>query len=269
MTIMKSVRKSHPARLGQHFLTRPEPARLLAKAAGIKDREAILEIGPGKGALTRELLATGGSVIAVEKDASLVEMLKIEFKEEIAKRTLTIITEDIRNFRPESSDLRAGEYVLAANIPYYITGEIIRQFLTTDTRPRAIALLIQREVADRIVARNGKESILSLSVKAYGIPRVVAKVSRGNFNPPPSVDSAILLIDGISKKTFADMREDAFFKVVKAGFASKRKFLASNLAYLFSKEVVARAFADCGLSEKVRAEDVPLEKWKMLTRKLS
>ncbi len=265
---MKSARKSHPARLGQHFLTGQWAARALAEAVAPAAGETILEIGPGKGALTRELLAVGEHVIAVEKDSSLVKILEDEFAGDIATGKLILVESDIRDFSPERANLRAGEYVLAANIPYYITGEIIRQFLTTDVQPRAMALLVQKEVADRIVARDGKESILSLSVKVYGVPKIIAKVSRGNFNPPPSVDSVILLVKGISKKMFDEIREDAFFKVVKAGFASKRKFLANNLANHFSKETVVGAFTECGLHPKVRAEDVSLEKWKMLAKQL-
>ena len=157
---------------------------------------------------------------------------------------------------------------MAANIPYYITGEIIRQFLETPAQPRAMALLIQKEVAERIIARDGKESILSLSVKAYGKPKIVAKVSRGNFSPPPSVDSAILLVGDISKKFFDDLDERIFFKVVKAGFSSKRKFLANNLS-MFGKAEAQQALNACGLSPKTRAEDVPLQEWGELTRELS
>ena len=141
--------------------------------------------------------------------------------------------------------------------------------METETQPRAMALLIQKEVADRIIARNGKESILSLSVKAYGVPKIVAKVSRGNFSPPPSVDSTILLVGDISRKFFGDLDEKIFFKVVKTGFASKRKFLASNLAIVFGKEKVLQAFETCGLSAQVRAEDVPLGEWRTLAESLS
>lgn len=269
MTSMKSVRKTKGARLGQHFLTGTWAAHALAKSVQVRPGETILEIGPGKGALTRELLATGGHVLAIEKDELLAKGLLETFAEEIASGALRVVAADIRDFAPREYGLVAGEYVLAANIPYYITGEIIRQFLETASAPRAMALLIQKEVADRIIARNGKESILSLSVKAYGNPSIIAKVSRGNFSPPPSVDSAILLVEDISKKFFDGFEEKMFFKVVKAGFASKRKFLANNLAVVFEKDSVLHALETCGLSTKVRAEDVPLLKWGALTHKLS
>jgi 16S rRNA (adenine1518-N6/adenine1519-N6)-dimethyltransferase len=264
---MKKKRSGNGARLGQHFLTGQWAAQKLAAATDVHRDETILEIGPGKGALTRELLATSARVVAVEKDEVLVEHLKEIFGEEIKTGNLVVVSDDIRNVTPGKLGLR--EYVLAANIPYYITGEIIRQFLTAEMQPRAMALLVQKEVADRIIARDGKESILSLSVKAYGMPRVVAKVSRGNFSPPPSVDSAILLIDGISKNFFADCDEKSFFEVVRAGFSSKRKFLVSNLGVRFGKDLAQATFLSIGINEKMRAEDLGLEQWKLLAQQMS
>jgi 16S rRNA (adenine1518-N6/adenine1519-N6)-dimethyltransferase len=260
--------KRHGARLGQHFLTGQWAARALAQAAHIKKGETVLEIGPGKGALTKELLATGGHVLAVEKDGVLVKQLGRTFAAEIASGALKIVPADIRDFSPEEHGLVRGGYALAANIPYYITGEIIRKFLETGATPRALALLVQKEVAERIIARDKKESILSISAKAYGKPRIVAKVSRGNFSPPPSVDSAILLIDNVSKDFFSGITEKEFFSVVRAGFSSKRKFLANNLGVKFGKARALEAIQSCGLNEKVRAEDAALDQWKSLANKL-
>ncbi len=251
------------ARLGQHFLTGLWAARALARAAAPQPGETVVEVGPGKGALTKELLATGAHVVAIEKDEALVTRLRGVFAPEIASGALTLIEGDVRDFKPSS-----GPYVVAANIPYYITGEIIRLFLEAERQPDVLALLVQKEVAERVVARDGKESILSLSVKAYGKPRVVAKVSRGNFSPPPQVDSAILLIEEVSRAFFDDITEQDFFTVVRAGFASKRKFLANNLAVAFGKDAARAALAACALSEKVRAEDVPLGQWRELTKQL-
>ncbi len=258
------MKRGTGARLGQHFLTGLWAARALARAAGVMPGETVLEIGPGKGALTRELLLVSKKVIAIEKDEELVLRLRETFAAEIASGALTIVAADIRDITPEKLNLAAGKYVLAANIPYYITGEIVRQFLTATRQPRAMALLVQKEVADRIVS--ARESILSLSVKAYGRPRIVKKVPRGNFSPPPSVDSAILLVDGISRDFFAGISEDTFFKVVRAGFASKRKYLANNLGASFGRENAVAALSACGIPKKVRAENTPLGQWKCLAQ---
>lgn len=252
------------ARLGQHFLKHAWAAAKLAHAAEIREGETFVEIGPGKGVLTRELLKLG-PVVAIEKDPPLVALLQETFAEEVATKRLTLIESDVRDIDPQK--LRLDTYVLAANIPYYITGEIIRQFLTTSTPPRAMALLIQKEVAQRITS--DRESILSLSVKAYGVPKIVEKVSRTHFSPPPSVDSAILSVTHISRDFFAAISEDDFFRIVHAGFASKRKFLSNNLAIVYGKDAVTHAFLACGIAEKARAEDVHLEEWKHLATLLA
>lgn len=231
----------------------------LAQAARVGPGVRVVEVGSGKGFLTRELLAMGGRVIAIEKDEALAAALPEQFPD----ADLEVVTGDVRDFDPASHGLRAGEYVVAANIPYYITGEIIRQFLTAAAQPRTMALLIQKEVAERIVARDGKESLLSLSVKAYGTPRIVAKVGKGSFNPPPSVDSAIICIDNISRDFFEGFDEQKFFAVLRAGFASKRKKLAGNVAKVYGQRA-REALARVGIDGNARAEDVPIEKWKEL-----
>lgn len=256
--------KKRGAPLGQHFLTGDWAAKKLVAAVDARSNETIVEVGPGKGALTRELLQTGRFVIAIEKDEALVAQLHEIFRAEIGKGQLTIISGDVRDFKPNDE-----RYVVAANIPYYITGEIIRQFLTASHPPRAMALLVQKEVAERILARDKKESILSISVKIFGTPSIVAKVSRGNFSPPPSVDSAIILISDIVNPFPNKMNEKKFFDVVRAGFASKRKFLANNLAVLFGKERSLAAITRAHLSEKTRAEDITVADWRDLAQTLT
>lgn len=252
------------AKLGQHFLNAQWVARDLVRSVGVREHESIVEIGPGKGALTKELLAQGAHVIAIEKDPFLIPILEEMFAPQIAQSKLTVVRGDIRDVSP--AELGAAHYAVAANIPYYITGEIIRHFLTSSQQPRTMALLIQKEVAERIVARDKKESILSLSVKAYGLPSIVARVPASCFNPPPRVDSAILLIEDISRDFFDSISEEYFFKVIKAGFASKRKMLAGNLKGVF--EIPTKALEECGIDPKARAEDLQLVQWKLLARLL-
>lgn len=256
--------KKRTPRLGQHFLTAPWAASALVHSLALQPGETILEIGPGKGALTATLLKTGHRVIAIEKDPALVAVLREKFADEIRSGRLSILESDVRDSTP--SNLGLGAYVLAANIPYYITGEIIRDFLTAPQQPRAMALLIQKEVADRIVAEKG--SILSISVRIFGTPRLVKKVPRGNFSPPPSVDSAIILIESISRDRFDGVSEQDFFKVVRAGFASRRKFLSNNLAISFDRTRAAQAMQHAHVQEKARAEDLTPDQWMSIAREL-
>lgn len=246
------------AKLGQHFLHNARYARILATSLTVRENETILEIGPGKGMLTRELLQLG-RVIAIEKDESLLPILHETFFDDIRSKRLTIVHDDVRNVLPNALGLTAGEYVLGANIPYYITGEIIRQFLSDTHPPRTMSLLIQKEVAQRIISK--KESLLSLSVKAYGVPRIVATVSAGNFTPSPSVDSAIIAIEHISKDRFDRLTEQQFFAVLRAGFSAKRKTILNTLSSRFSKEMVIDALSKNNISEKARAETLSLEQW--------
>lgn len=250
------------ARLGQHFLTARSVAQKVALACDVRPSESIVEVGPGTGMLTRELLATGANVIAVEKDEALAKQLHDTFRAEIETGRLRLTTGDIRDFTPPD-----GPYIVSANIPYYITGEIIRQFLTAQRPPRAMALLIQKEVAQRIVARDKKESILSLSVKAFGLPSIIAKVPAGSFSPPPKVDSAIILIDSISRQFFDGFTDARFFEIIHAGFAAKRKKLSGNLVKVFG--TAARAtLTRCGIAENARAEDLELTRWAQIAREL-
>ncbi len=249
--------------LGQNFLHSTSALAAIVAAAGIKQGETVLEVGPGEGALTDYLLAANTHVIAVEKDESLVEHLEVRFKSEIENRALTLISADallidIEKTVPE-------EYKLVANIPYYITGAILRKFLGESKQPKKMVVLVQKEVAERI-ARSKKESILSLSVKCYGTPRYIKTVPAKAFRPVPKVDSAILLVDNISRDFFADIDEKTFFDLVKKGFAHKRKFLFSNLG--ISPEITAKIALQCSLSPKVRAEELSLGDWKCVLQQL-
>lgn len=241
--------------LGQNFLMHARIAERIADVAQLSSSDTVLEIGPGTGMLTRALLARAGKVIAVEADQELVEILQKTFSTEIGTGQLELLHGDIREF---DASVLPRSYHVVANIPYYITGEIMRQFLEEKHQPSSMTLLVQKEVAVRI-AREKKGNILALSVKVYGEPKYEFTVPRGAFTPAPNVDSAVLRIGSISREKFTSSAEEKkFFALVKAGFAHKRKFLASNL-----KEA---GFAGVTVTEKARAEDLSLADWLSLAR---
>ena len=247
---------------GQNFLT-SIPARIaIVKAGNLTSSDTILEIGPGKGFLTEELLNTGAKIIALEKDAELLPILTDKFS---SYKNFNLIEGDALTYKPENK-----KYKLIANIPYYITGAILEHYLSNKNQPSQMVVLIQKEVAERVVAKDKKESILSLSVKAYGDPKIVYRVNKGSFNPVPSVDSAVLSVENISRKNFNNQYQEAiFFKLVKSGFAHKRKYLISNLRDAFKNEKLENLFEEVGISLKVRAEDIPLSSWLSLSKKIS
>jgi len=198
--------------LGQNFLKNKSVVKDIVRASDLKKEDVVLEIGPGKGILTIELLKSSSNVIAIEKDDDLYEYLKEKFSDEVRGEKLNLIHGDI--LKEELPEIK--NYKLIANIPYNITGQILKKFLSGKNQPKLIALLIQKEVAERIVAKDGKESILSMSVKAYGQPKFIKKVKAENFSPKPRVDSAILLIENISKDFFEDISEEKFLLDPKA-----------------------------------------------------
>lgn len=252
--------------LGQHFLTSEAAVHHMVTASGVGKGDMVLEIGPGKGVLTKALLATGASVLVVEKDERMIPVLSETFAKEISTKQLTLVFGDILE-TDISKLVKSKPYSVVANIPYYITGEIMRLFLEHKHSPKSMTLLVQKEVAERIVARDKKESVLSLSVKAFGTPSLVSVVKRGSFFPIPNVDSAIIHIEVRSQ--ISDVRErEKFFKVVKAGLAHKRKILISNLKDLYAKDTLSRAFAKLSLPLNVRGEDLDISTWIQLSTEL-
>jgi len=248
--------------LGQHFLTSQGALAKIIEAGNLKKIDVVLEIGPGKGVLTEKLLEQVKKVIAIEKDNALFELLKEKFKKEIKNKKLELLNADILDYEPR------GEYKLIANIPYNITGAILEKFLSAEHQPELAVLLVQKEVAERIVAKNDKESILSISVKVYGEPKYIQTVKAGSFSPAPKVDSAIIAIENISKDFFRDFSEKDFFTALRAGFKSKRKKLSSNLSKIYPKEHVKETFQEIGLDDNLRAEDLSVSGWINLVKNL-
>lgn len=256
--------------LGQNFLKSEKALNLMVSAGNIENTDTVIEIGPGKGILTEKLLEKARKVIAIEKDRDLIEILEEKFEEDIKNGKLEIINDDCLEFDPSKTKFFTGEYKIVANIPYYITGAIIRKFLESKNQPQTMVLLIQKEVAERIVTRDNKESLLSLSVKAYGTPKYIDKVSKRYFSPSPKVDSAIIAINNVSRGNFeSNLLESKFFKLIHAGFAHKRKVLIKNLTDKgYSREKIVEKFKELNINEKARSEDISIEKWLVLSKSL-
>jgi len=259
--------------LGQHFLKSEKALSQIIEASNPAETDIVLEIGPGQGALTDGLLSYAKKVIAIEKDADLIPFLSETFNPELQDGRFELIEQDILKFNPDAFFTEDNyPYKLVANIPYYITGAIIEKFLSCNKQPSTMVLLMQKEVAERIIARDKKESILSIAIKAYGIPKLIAKVPPGAFVPPPTVDSAILSVEGITRDFFTGPNgcdETLFFAVLKKVFGQKRKQIGGMLTeFLNDKDLALRTLGESGIDTKTRPEDMSLATWKILTQTL-
>lgn len=273
---MEKINHKAKKSLGQNFLKSVSALNKIIEAGEISGKDIVLEIGPGKGALTEKILEKAGLTIAVEKDRDLFVLLSEKFSKEILAKKLILLEADILDF-DITKIIKSKKYKIIANIPYNITGAILKKFLTEKSQPELMVLMVQNEVAQRITARDKKESILSVSVKAYGEPKIITKVPARYFSPAPKVDSAVLLIKNISRKNFTQtppnlplsgktkntsptdkgelegVNEQKFWEIIHAGFAHKRKKLSNNLKNVISKE--KNIFSD------KRAEELSLSDW--------
>ena len=260
--------------LGQHWLRDREILNQIAIEAEINEGDFVLEIGPGLGTLTSSLLhATGksGKVLAVEFDPILAKNLPDQFP----GKNLTVINTDFLDF-----DLNQlpKNYKVAANVPYYITSKIIEKLLTSDNKPNTAALLVQKEVAERICAPAGELSVLGIAAQLYAETELGVFVSRDFFTPPPKVDSQVVILKILEKNRLeifnqqhnCQISEKQFFRVVKAGFAARRKkiskALSANLA--ISKDQAVRILSQANVSPDIRAQDISIEEWLEITRYL-
>lgn len=245
--------------LGQNFLKSEGDLLAIVAAGNLTPDDFVLEIGPGQGALTTKILATGATMMAIEKDDELIPFLEKKFEKEISEGRFKLICGDV--LEKDLSDKIPLKYKLISNIPYYITGQIIRKFLSAQNQPEEMVLLVQKEVAERIIARDGKESILSISVKAYSQPELIKIVKAGSFFPRPSVSSAVIAFRKINKEMFNGISEDKFFDVLHAGFAHKRKRLFSNLKQKFETFNEEKMINNCDLDINIRAEKLTPSNW--------
>lgn len=250
-------------RLGQHFLTDRHVLQQILTAAELTADDTVLEIGPGLGILTGELARKAGQVIAVELDDKLAVFLKQEMR---SSANVTIVNEDILKIDPADVVPKTEKYKVVANLPYYITSPVLRHFLEASRKPDLMVVMVQKEVAEAIVAGPGKRSLLSISVQFYGRPAIISKVPASAFYPAPEVDSTILRIELYLEPVVAVDDADSFFETVRAGFVSPRKQLANSLAYGLEipKADVVNLLAEASIAPQRRAETLSLEEWAQL-----
>ncbi|HOF25416.1 MAG TPA: 16S rRNA (adenine(1518)-N(6)/adenine(1519)-N(6))-dimethyltransferase RsmA [Anaerolineaceae bacterium] len=248
--------------LGQNFLVDPNGLNKVLQAAQLSPEDTVLEIGAGLGSLTYLLAQQAKYVVAVELDKRLIPPLT----EVLAGfDNITIKQGDMLELSPDAL-LGAAHYVVVANIPYYITSALIRHLLEADHKPTRMVLTVQQEVAERILARDGKMSLLALSVQVYGKPELKARIPAGCFYPPPEVDSAVLSIELYEEPLFPSESLDLFFKLAHAGFAQKRKTLRNTLATGMNESPAwaEKLLTAAGIDPQRRAETLSMQEWKQL-----
>lgn len=260
----------HKKSLGQNFLNDDGVIMQIVDAARLTDESVVLEVGPGEGVLTAPLADVANKVILIEIDGDLIPRLTERF----AQRDNVIIEHaDIRRVYVEKllEKYDAGtQYAVVANLPYYITSSIVRFFMENPLPPTHLVIMVQKEVAKRIIAGPGEMSILAVAVQYYGDVSWVCDVPRTSFTPAPQVDSAVIRIDHKGRTTTPE-EDKAFFRVVRAGFSARRKMLANNLAssLLLDKDAVREILTSLNLAPTVRPQELSVEDWKILTEKLS
>lgn len=244
--------------LGQHWLFDKKSLEAMADAAHVKEGDFVLEIGPGLGTLTEVLLKRGAHVTAVEFDRRLARDLLDKFE----GKDFKLVEQDILKF--DFSKLPAG-YKIVANIPYYLTSKLMRVICEYNNRPTHAALLMQKEVAERISAIAGGLSILAVSVQLYAIATLGEEVPAELFSPPPKVDSQILKLHFFDKPLAKDVNK--VMRFVKAGFSSPRKKLRSSVSagLGISVEDAEKLLIKANINSDRRAQTVSIEEWLNLT----
>ncbi len=278
-------------RLGQNFLRSKKALVKIIMAAELKKTDVVLEIGPGEGVLTEALTAAAGRVIAVEKDKRLIPGLRERFK---SNKNVEIVESDIRELLVVSSKgqvvrkktspyyiLPTTNYKVVANLPYYLATHLIRLFLESPHPPELMVLMVQKEVAQRIVAKPPYLNLLAISVQFYAEAKIIGFVPKSSFWPKPKVDSAIIKLQPhqfhklpkIHDRGFFVRLEnrELFFRIVKAGFGQPRKTLVNNLSrgLKMPKGEISEKLVKIGLNPNCRSENLSLNDWVKLIKKLT
>lgn len=258
----------HPdKKLGQNFLQDADALEKIVVAAEIQADDSVLEIGAGLGSLTRYLAASAKAVTALELDHSLIPVLESVLA---PYPNVRVVEGDILKFSP-SALVEADDYLVVANVPYYITSAIFRHLLANHPRPRRIVLTIQKEVAERVCAQPGEMSLLALSIQVYGRPDIAATIPAEAFYPAPKVDSAVIRVDIYPAPVIPQDLLDRFFRLAKAGFSQKRKTLRNSLSagLAISTGAAAQMLKQAGIDPQRRAETLSLDEWGKLSDQYS
>jgi 16S rRNA (adenine1518-N6/adenine1519-N6)-dimethyltransferase len=265
--------------LGQHFLVDPAAVQRIVDAADLCAKDTVLEVGPGPGVLTVPLAQRAGQVVAVELDERMLAPLHESLQGHDNVRIVhgDILEQDIPTLVGEVP------YKVVANLPYYVTSAVLRHILESAQRPSLMVVTVQREVAERMVGRptrggrrhrqgtTPRMSLLAVSVQFFGVPRIVARIPAGAFRPVPAVQSAVVRIDVYDVLPWPAVDQEAFFRVVRAGFSQPRKQVHNALAHGLSlpADGVAAALAEAGIDGRRRAETLSIAEWVGLTQTFS
>lgn len=257
-----SARKS----LGQHFLTDRRILRRIVSAAKLTASDTVVEVGAGLGVLTAQLVRQAGRVIAVEIDEGLCDHLRRRFE---GTSNLSVVCRDVLTLQPGDLLRSTGAtppYVVAGNLPYNIAAAVLRLFLEASDRPQRMIVMLQKEMAERIVARPGRMSLLALSVHFYAVPRLLFTVSPSSFRPLPKVHSAVLRIDAREAPAVAVDDVEGFFRFLRAGFSAPRKQLRNALSHALGIDaaLAGEALRRAGVDPSLRAQALSLEQWAKL-----
>lgn len=249
---------------GQNFLFDQNIVKKIIAAAAIDKKDTVLEVGPGLGVLTGELIGVAGRLVAVELDQKLADFLQAEFFDH---QNFELVTEDILKINPEKIGLNNFGYKIVSNLPYSITARFLRIFLEQKIKPTQMILMLQKEVAERLSAQPGQMSLLALSAQFYSEPEILFLVSPSSFWPAPEVYSAVVRLK--LKEKLPKIDEKKLFRLARMGFASKRKQLQNNLSagLHLKNEEVKNILISLGFDEKIRAQDLGVDDWIKLAEK--
>lgn len=250
-----------PRRYGQHFLHDLSVVNHIIEVSRVTKDDAVLEIGPGEGALTRELAEHVRKIIAIEIDRHLFALLDGTFPEHVEIRLGDIMSSDLSEIKNE-----LGEYHVVANLPYDITTDILKKLLADPDGPKTATLMMQKEVGERIVEKNGKTSRLSLFCGYFSVPTLEFSVGKGAFTPPPKVDSCVMHFARRTEPQLNPEEEKKLFALTETAFAQKRKKVGNTLKKILGGEI-REILLSCDIDPSERPEKIRLDKWMSLARK--